>query len=69
MKHFFARNLDRRGRWARGIAGVALMTTGLLVSAEGRWICFALVLTGGLVLYEAVRGWCVMRACGIKTRL
>jgi hypothetical protein len=29
----------------------------------------ALVAAGGFAFYEAVRGWCVMRACGIKTKL
>jgi len=25
--------------------------------------------SGVFVLFEALRGWCVLRACGIKTRL
>jgi len=28
-----------------------------------------LAVSGGFVLFEALRGWCVLRACGIKTRL
>jgi hypothetical protein len=69
MKNFFNRNLDLKGRIVRGIGGVALITAGLMLHGESSWICFALVASGGFVLFEAVRGWCVMRACGIKTRL
>jgi hypothetical protein len=69
MRNFFARNIDRRGRIARAVWGVALIIAGLLLWARGKWICFALVAAGGFALYEAARGWCVMRACGIKTKL
>jgi hypothetical protein len=66
---FFARNIDRRGRIARAIWGVALIGLGLFLSRPGRWFCFVLVAAGGFALFEAVRGWCIARACGIKTRL
>jgi hypothetical protein len=33
------------------------------------WLGLALVLSGIFVLFEALRGWCALRACGIKTRL
>ena len=29
----------------------------------------ALALSGAFVLFEALRGWCAFRACGIKTKL
>jgi hypothetical protein len=69
VKNFFSRNIDNRGRLARALTGIALIVTGLVVSAPDRWICIALVASGGFVLYEAARGWCVMRACGIRTKL
>ncbi len=69
MNKFFARNLDAKGRLARAMFGLALIGVGLLVFAQSRWLCLAMVLGGGFALYEAGRGWCVMRACGIKTRL
>jgi hypothetical protein len=68
MKKFFSPNLTSSGRALRGVTGVALITAGLLLSAPGRWICLSLVISGGFVLYEAVRGWCFLRACGIRTR-
>jgi len=33
------------------------------------WLGVVLAVLGVFVLFEALRGWCVMRACGIKTRL
>ena len=69
MGKFFARNIDRRGRIVRAVWGVACIVAGLLLWERSRWLCFALVAAGGFALYEAARGWCVMRACGIKTKL
>jgi len=53
----------------RAVWGLALIVAGFLVLARSRWICAALVAAGAFALYEAVRGWCLMRACGIKTKL
>ena len=69
MKRFFARNIDGRGRLARAIYGVLLIAAGIFVARHGIWYCVALGVAGGFSLFEAVRGWCVMRACGIKTKL
>jgi hypothetical protein len=69
MRKFFSRNLETRGRLVRGSLGVALIVAGFLVSEPDGWVCVLLVASGCFVLYEAVRGWCVMRACGIRTPL
>jgi hypothetical protein len=69
MGNFFARNIDRRGRIVRAVWGIALILAGALVSGRSGWACFFLVAFGVFALYEAARGWCLMRACGIKTRL
>jgi hypothetical protein len=53
----------------RGLGALALLIGagfGLFVSA---WLGAGLAVGGVFVLFEALRGWCVMRACGIKTRL
>jgi uncharacterized membrane protein len=68
MGTFFAKNIDRRGRIVRAVWGVSLLVAGLLLWERSRWICLALAGFGVFALYEAVRGWCLMRACGIKTR-
>jgi hypothetical protein len=69
MSSFFARNIGRTGRIVRAVWGVGLITAGVLLSGRNGWACFLLVAFGVFALYEAVRGWCVVRACGIKTKL
>jgi hypothetical protein len=69
VANFFAKNIDRRGRIVRAVWGATLILAGLLLWQRSRWACLTLVVFGVFALYEAGRGWCVMRACGIKTRL
>ncbi len=68
MKKFFATNIDGRGRLIRGLLGVALVVSGVVLCSYHLWAAIALIISGGFCLFEAVRGWCVMRACGVKTR-
>ena len=44
-------------------------STAALLSGRSGWACFFLVAFGVFALYEAARGWCLLRACGIKTKL
>jgi uncharacterized membrane protein len=69
MPKFFASNIGRRGRIFRAVCGAVLMVAGIFLFPASRWACAGLVLIGAFVLYEAKRGWCLARACGIKTRL
>jgi hypothetical protein len=69
MKRFFAKNLAPAGRLARG-AGALLLFVGAGFSfAVSFWLGAVLAGLGIFVLFEALRGWCVLRACGIKTRV
>jgi hypothetical protein len=68
MNKFFSRNIDSRGRLMRGTLGGLLVIGGVAVGAYNLWAAVALIISGGFCLFEAVRGWCVMRACGIKTK-
>lgn len=69
MKRFFSPNIDRKGRVVRGVIAVGLFigawfafgVSSLLGVVLGAWAVFTLI--------EALRGWCIVRACGIKTRL
>src|SRR5208283_2556576 len=63
MRSFFARNIDWRGRIVRAVCGVVLIVAGLLLWERSRWLCFVMVASGGFTLFEAARGWCLMRAC------
>lgn len=65
---FFAPNLETRGRLVRGMGGLAFLVAGLVVIREKPWLGIPLLFCAGFVLFEAVRGWCILRACGIKTR-
>jgi hypothetical protein len=63
---FFAPNIGVQGRVARGICGLATVSAAWFFrehSASG----LALALGGLFMLFEAFRGWCVARACGLKT--
>ncbi|HEX5220886.1 MAG TPA: YgaP-like transmembrane domain [Verrucomicrobiae bacterium] len=69
MKRFFSPNIDSRGRLIRGVLGGLLVTGGIVAWDYNLWLGIVLIVAGGFCLFEAVRGWCVMRACGIRTRL
>ena len=45
-----------------------LLIGGVVACAYVLWLGILIILSAGFVLFEAVRGWCIMRACGIKTR-
>lgn len=68
MKTFFARNIDNKGRLFRGLTALALFIGAGFGFAQSKWLGFALLISGGFVAFEALRGWCFLRACGIKTR-
>lgn len=68
MKKFFAPNLSRTGRWIRAILGLLLLAGGFIAVRELVWLGAVLFLSSAFVLYEAARGWCFLRACGIKTK-
>ena len=68
-------NIDQRGRKIRFVSGIlfdgcgaALLVWGLLTGGVGLIVGgVALSLVGGFVMFEAARGWCALRALGIKT--
>ena len=69
MAKLFAPNITGRGRIFRGVCGLVLVAAGVVLALlANRWLGVVVVLAGGFSLFEAVRGWCVMRACGIKTK-
>ena len=69
MAKLFAQNIDGRGRLVRGGMAVALFVGAAFVFGHNVAIAGALALSGAFVLFEALRGWCAFRACGIKTKL
>lgn len=69
MKKYFRPNLETRGRLVRGAGGIAFVAGGAALCGVNLPVSVLLIVSGGFMLFEAVRGWCVMRACGIKTKL
>jgi DUF2892 family protein len=69
MRKLFAPNLDTRGRVARAIWGLMLIVAATITLSRSRLVSGLLGAGGLFAFFEAARGWCVMRACGIKTKL
>jgi len=69
MSKLFAPNIDNRGRVVRGIIGCLLLAGGLIAVFSLWWLGAILLASAAFVLFEAIRGWCGLRACGIKTKL
>ena len=69
MKAIFPRNLSRAGRLVRGASAAGLFLGAGFALRTSAWLAVGLAAVGLFVLFEALRGWCVLRACGIKTRL
>jgi hypothetical protein len=66
---FFAPNLGTGGRIVRGLTGLLLLGGAILAFEPIPWLALLLGVSAVFVLFEALRGWCVLRACGIKTKL
>lgn len=69
MGSFFRKNLNASGRRARGVIGAIVLIAGIIAADWTLWICLPLVVAGLFAIFEAVRGWCLLRACGIRTKL
>ena len=64
----FAPNIEKKGRLLRGLGAVALIIGGLGALKFSCLLSLTLLAGGAFVLFEALRGWCALRACGIKTK-
>lgn len=62
------RNIGRSGRWVRGVGALMLLALGVWLWAAVPVAAGIVLGAGAFVLFEAIAGWCVLRACGIKTR-
>ncbi len=69
MNRFFSRNIGFHGRLARGVIGALSLIAGIIMADFELWICLVLVGIGLFAIFEAVRGWCLARACGLRTKL
>ncbi len=69
MKRFFSPNIDRTGRIFRGTISSSLFIGAWFAFGVSKLFGFLLTAWAVFTLFEALRGWCIMRACGIKTKL
>jgi hypothetical protein len=69
-------NIDRRGKIARLIYGIVLIVAAAIVVAvwaipSGGWLSWTIAailsVSGAFSIFEARKGWCAVRAMGIKT--
>jgi hypothetical protein len=69
MKSMFRRNINNKGRFVRGLGALALLAAAGFVFTFSVWLGLVLFVAGAFVAFEALRGWCALRACGIRTKL
>jgi hypothetical protein len=69
VNQFFRPNLKRNGRIARGVTGTVCLIAGIILVDFVLWLGLVFVVAGLFAIYEALSGWCVARACGIKTKI
>jgi hypothetical protein len=70
-------NIDQRGRRVRLLGGAAVDVAGAVMILAGAlrtelWLIVAgaVVSVAGLfMIFEGMKGWCVARAMGIKTKI
>ncbi len=68
MNRFFHPNLSHRGRLARGVIGALCLIAGIIIAGDYTLWGLILVVAGLFAIFESIRGWCLLRACGIKTK-
>ena len=69
MSRFFQSNIKRNGRIARGVIGTLCLIAGIVLVDFALWLGLIFVVAGLFAIYEALAGWCLARACGIKTKI
>lgn len=69
VSRFFRPNISRNGRIVRGVIGSLCLIAGIITVDYTLWFGLVLVVAGLFAIFEATRGWCIARACGIKTRI
>ena len=68
MKPSFPRNIDSKGRLIRAFIALLFLVGAAFALNINVWLALGLFAGGVFVAFEALRGWCALRACGIKTK-
>jgi hypothetical protein len=64
----FRPNIETKGRVIRGSGAVILGIGAALAWPHWRIAAVALAVATAVLAFEAARGWCAARACGVKTK-
>lgn len=64
----FASNIDNKGRLIRAAGAIVTGATAILVWSASTTAGACLALASAFLAFEAARGWCAARACGVKTK-
>jgi hypothetical protein len=52
------------------VIGSLVLIAGIIIAGDILWwVGLIFVVAGLFAIFEAVRGWCFLRACGIRTKL
>jgi hypothetical protein len=65
---FLRPNLDTKGRVIRAVGALAMGVGAAVTWPHSRAAGITLAVSSAFVAFEAARGWCVARACGVKTK-
>ena len=65
---FFRPNIDSKGRLLRALLALVLAVAAVFLWPMSIGSGVVLALCSAFVAFEAARGWCVARACGVKTK-
>jgi len=64
----FSPNITPIGRLLRGLLALICLVGAWFAFEVSNWFGLLLLAYAGFALFEALRGWCLLRACGIKTK-
>jgi hypothetical protein len=53
---------------ARGVIGALCLIAGIVLVDYRLWLGLIFVVAGLFAIFESLRGWCLVRACGVKTK-
>ncbi len=67
LMKMFSQNIEPRGRAIRAVVGAIFAIACVATWPHSRVAAAVFGLTAAFMFFEAARGWCAARACGIKT--
>jgi hypothetical protein len=65
---FLSPNIALKGRVLRGAAAFVMGLGAAFIWSHSRAAGVAIAAASAFVAFEAARGWCIARACGVKTK-